>query len=160
MDYVTAIRAEIDHHYEEIAKLQTALEVLARIKPDKDAKPAKQTPLFTVKRIAPALAAPKGQERRRTIKEEYGKSSVDIVREVFAASDGPLKSGAIIDALGWRNISGKPQRVYSALNQMSAAGEVSRDPAGFYFLVRSDRGGSGESPQPDSAPNAESELAA
>lgn len=126
MDYVAGIRAEIQHHLDEIQKLQTALEVLERMTPTGKGKKAPD-PLFTVRRTAPALTTKKGEERDgRTGKRRDNISVIQKVVATIAASPEPLLSADVIETLGFNTSGSMRQRIYAAINAALGRGMIER----------------------------------
>lgn len=154
MDYLSAIQAEIRHHYDEIAKLETAMEVIQRMTPSgKGGVKKADQPLFTVRRKTPALTARNPGAKRQT------EITTEDVRGVLRAAKEPLRSAEIIRELGATDKSEK-QRVYSAVTMLTSSGEIERVGKMKFQMVAQSHGVADEGQSADDPPQSEASAVA
>lgn len=128
MDHLKLIEDKLAFHRAEIDKLETAKKVLLEL----SSGPADH------KATRPKASAGKKPKKAAAASVKPAPSLVIPVRrqieEALKSADEPMTSGKLIAKLGF---SDRKQPVYTALNSMHQAGQVTKDAKGGYALAAS-----------------------
>jgi hypothetical protein len=92
-----------------------------------------------VRRIKEPAKPEKKPRAKRTAPGEFA-GVTDRVRAYFEADPAPVKSGAVIEALGGRGHEVLTGNIYRAMSYLKSHGKIARTDDGFYSLVKAPSG--------------------